>query len=175
MKPTRLIETRIPLTHGHRRLAALDAVDATWDDGPAAGRWIADRLGPFGPIIGHAAPLGYPAYAVVPLPWSDDAGDDDAPLSAVEALLDILDPYGRRLRSWRTTMPAPIASAAPQNVGRSALRLLPWAKRSSRGASPMPGIDRRGRTAKSRSRRRAGSQTSQRADEAKHRRMSGCP
>jgi len=50
----------------------LVAVDAAWDDGPDAGRWIADRLGPFGPSVGHAVPLGYPAYAVVPIP--PDAG-----------------------------------------------------------------------------------------------------
>ena len=36
----------------------LVAVDAAWDDGPDAGRWIADRLGPFGPSVGHAVPLG---------------------------------------------------------------------------------------------------------------------
>jgi hypothetical protein len=44
------------------------AVDAAWDDGPDAGAWIADRLGPFGPSVGHAVPLGYEAYAVVPVP-----------------------------------------------------------------------------------------------------------
>src|SRR5918994_4713640 len=68
----------------------LVAVDAAWDDGPDAGRWIADRLGPFGPSVGHAVPLGYPAYAVVPIPADGDLEGDRGPLSAIEALIKVL-------------------------------------------------------------------------------------
>jgi hypothetical protein len=68
----------------------LVAVDATWDDGPHAGRWIADGLGPFGPSVSHAVPLGYPAYAVVPIPPDDDLQPDGRWLAAVERLLDVL-------------------------------------------------------------------------------------
>jgi hypothetical protein len=50
------------------------AVGAAWDDGPQAGTWIADRLGPFGPGVGHAMPIGYPAYAIVPIQWDDEGG-----------------------------------------------------------------------------------------------------
>ena len=71
----------------------LVAVDAAWDDGPDAGRWIADRLGPFGPSVGHAVPLGYPEYAVVPIPADEDAEGDRGPLSVIEALLDVLGPF----------------------------------------------------------------------------------
>jgi hypothetical protein len=70
----------------------LVAVDAAWDDEPDAGCWIADRLGPFGPSVGHAVPLGYPAYAVVPVPPEDDLQPDGGSLSAIEALLDVLGP-----------------------------------------------------------------------------------
>ena len=42
-------------------------IDVSWDDGPDAGRWIAERLAPFGPSLGHAVPLGYAAYALVPV------------------------------------------------------------------------------------------------------------
>lgn len=66
------------------------SVDATWDDGPDAGDWIADRLGPFGPSIGHAVPHGYEAYAVVPIPPDDDPGNDHGYLPTIEALLDVL-------------------------------------------------------------------------------------
>src|SRR3954466_9331184 len=59
----------------------LVAVDAGWDDRPDAGAWIADRLGPFGASVGHAVPLGYPAYAVVPIPPDHDRGC----LPAIEA------------------------------------------------------------------------------------------
>jgi hypothetical protein len=68
----------------------LVAVDAAWDDGPDAGSWIADRLGPFGPSVGHAVPLGYPAYAVVPISPDDDSDADRGCLPAIEALLDVL-------------------------------------------------------------------------------------
>jgi hypothetical protein len=69
----------------------LVAVDAAWDDGPAAGGWIADRLGPVGASVGHAVPLGYPAYAVVPIPSDGDLIDGGC-LSVIDALLDVLDP-----------------------------------------------------------------------------------
>jgi len=69
------------------------AVGAAWEDGPDAGGWIADRLGPFGPSVGHAVPLGYCAYAVVPIPWDADPEGDRGPLDAVAALLEILGPY----------------------------------------------------------------------------------
>jgi len=46
-------------------------------------------LGPFGPNVGHAVPLGYPAYAVVPIPADDDSG----PLAVIEALLVVLGPF----------------------------------------------------------------------------------
>jgi hypothetical protein len=72
----------------------LAAVDAAWDDGPGAGGWIADRLGPFGASVGHAVPRGYPAYAVMPVPPDEDpAGHPDAALCAIEALLDVLGPF----------------------------------------------------------------------------------
>jgi hypothetical protein len=70
----------------------LAAVGSAWDDGPEAGRWIADRLGPFGPSVGHAVPLGYPAYAVMHL--SEDALQAaDGCLAALERLLDVLEPF----------------------------------------------------------------------------------
>jgi hypothetical protein len=68
------------------------AVDASWDDGPDAGGWIADRLGPVGASVGHAVPLGYPAYAVVPIPSGGELLDSGW-LSVIEALLDLLDPF----------------------------------------------------------------------------------
>src|SRR4051794_22934037 len=71
----------------------LVAVDAAWDDGPAAGRWVAERLGPFGSSVGHAVPLGYAAYAVVPIQWDGDSAGDRGPLTAVVALLDVLGPF----------------------------------------------------------------------------------
>jgi hypothetical protein len=71
----------------------LVAVGARWEDGPAAGAWIADRLGPFGPSVSHAVPLGYPAYAIVPIPWDEDADEDLGPVTALDALLDVLEPF----------------------------------------------------------------------------------
>lgn len=46
--------------------AGLSAVRpaVTWDESPEAGAWIAERLAPFGPTVGHAVPLGYEAYVV---------------------------------------------------------------------------------------------------------------
>jgi hypothetical protein len=71
----------------------LAAVDAAWDDGPDAGRWIAERLGPFGPSVGHAVPLGYPAYAVVPVQFDDDAEPDPGYFAVIDAVLDLLGPF----------------------------------------------------------------------------------
>jgi hypothetical protein len=72
----------------------LTAVGARWDDGPEAGRWIVDRLAAFGPTVGRAVPLGYEAYAVVPVQWDQHEDDDDyGPLSVVELVLDALEPF----------------------------------------------------------------------------------
>jgi hypothetical protein len=71
----------------------LVAVGAAWDDGPAAGGWIADRLGPFGPSVGHAVALGYAAYGIVPIAWDEDAEEVLAPVIALDALLDVLGPF----------------------------------------------------------------------------------
>lgn len=69
------------------------AVNAVWDDGPDAGAWIADRLGPFGASVGHAVPLGYSAYAVVPIPADADSNADRGCFPAIDALLDVLGPF----------------------------------------------------------------------------------
>src|SRR4051812_30151094 len=66
------------------------AVGAAWDDGPKAGEWIVERLAPFSGAVGHAVPLGYPAYAVVPIPFEDELQPDYAPLIATDALVDLL-------------------------------------------------------------------------------------
>jgi hypothetical protein len=71
----------------------LVAAGAAWDDGPAAGGWIADRLGPFGAGVGHAVPLGYPAYAVVPIAPDADLQTDGGYLPVLEGLLDVLGPF----------------------------------------------------------------------------------
>ena len=73
----------------------LTAVGATWDEGPEAGRWIAERLGPFGPSLGHAVPLGYAAHAVAPIPFDGDAEDvaHVGPLAILDILLDLLGPF----------------------------------------------------------------------------------
>jgi hypothetical protein len=71
----------------------LVAVGAAWEDGPAAGGWIAGRLGPFGPSVGHSVPLGYPAYAVVPIAWDEEPGEVLAPVIALDAVLDVLEPF----------------------------------------------------------------------------------
>jgi hypothetical protein len=70
----------------------LAAVGAAWDDGPAAGEWIARRLGPFGPSVGHAVPHGYPAYAIVEIPWDAEAEVPD-PAVTFDALFDVLEPF----------------------------------------------------------------------------------
>ena len=70
------------------------AVDAAWDDGLKAGAWIGNRLGRFGPSVEHAVPLGYEAYAIVPIP--NDATPNTpttTPLAVLELLLDALGPY----------------------------------------------------------------------------------
>jgi hypothetical protein len=70
----------------------LAAVGATWDDGPAAGEWIAGRLGPFGPSVGHAVPHGYPVYAIVEIPGNAEV-DVPEPDVTFDALLDVLEPF----------------------------------------------------------------------------------
>jgi hypothetical protein len=71
----------------------LVAADATWDEGPEAGRWIAKRLGPVGETVGHAVPLGYPAYATVPLPREGDPQADLGWPPVLDALLDVLERF----------------------------------------------------------------------------------
>jgi hypothetical protein len=67
------------------------AAGAAWDDGPGAGSWIAERLGPFGGAVGHAVPLGYAGYAVVPIPFEDedDSQTDSAAVIVTGALASI--------------------------------------------------------------------------------------
>jgi hypothetical protein len=67
------------------------AVGARWVDGPRSGDWIAERLGPFGGTVGHAVPLGYPAYAIVPIPFEDASGY--VRLLVTDALVDVLRPF----------------------------------------------------------------------------------
>lgn len=71
----------------------LAAAGAAWDDGPQAGGWIANRLGPFGASVGHAVPLGYAAYAVAPLWPQDDSQAGRGGLPALEAVLDVLERF----------------------------------------------------------------------------------
>jgi hypothetical protein len=66
------------------------AAGAAWDGGPGAGDWIAERLAPFGPSIGHAVPVGYEAYAVVPMPIPLDDEDGDLHGQRVRTLLEAL-------------------------------------------------------------------------------------
>lgn len=69
----------------------LSVVGAAWDAGPAAGAWIAARLGPFGPTLGHAVPHGYDAYAVVPLrPHPEDPDVCEPADRALARVLDVL-------------------------------------------------------------------------------------
>lgn len=58
---------------------------AAWDAGPDAGAWVGARLAPFGASVGHAVPLGYPAYAVV-------TEREDGIDAALERVLDVLAP-----------------------------------------------------------------------------------
>lgn len=67
----------------------LDAAGAAWTDGPSAGGWIAPRLAPFGPSVGHAVPLGCEAYAVVPIVPHDD-GEPEETLGSLDPVLDVL-------------------------------------------------------------------------------------
>ncbi len=69
------------------------AAGAAWDDGPEAGRWIADRLAPFGASVGHAVPLGYAAYAVVPIPVIEGPETEPSALSVLDALLGVLERF----------------------------------------------------------------------------------
>ncbi|SFK14340.1 hypothetical protein [Cellulomonas sp. KH9] len=63
---------------------------ARWDDGPGAGEWIAPLLGELGASVGDAVPLGYEAYAVVPL-FPQGAEHDDEPVDGYVALARLLD------------------------------------------------------------------------------------
>jgi len=70
----------------------LAAAGATWDEGPTAGGWIAARLGPLGPTVGHAVPRDYDAYAIVEIPWSAEV-DVPSPALVYDALFDVLSPF----------------------------------------------------------------------------------
>jgi len=69
------------------------AVGAAWEDGPGAGNWIAERLMPFGGAVGHAVPLGYEAYAVVPIAFEDASETDYAALIVTDAVVEVLGPF----------------------------------------------------------------------------------
>ncbi len=69
------------------------AAGAGWDDGPDAGRWIADRLAPFGATVGHAVPCGYPAYVVVSVPPDEGSDTDLDVVTSLDAALDVLAPF----------------------------------------------------------------------------------
>jgi hypothetical protein len=69
------------------------AVGAAWEHGPGAGDWIAERLGPFGGAVGHAAPLGYEAYAVVPIAFEDESQTDSAAVIVTDAVVEVLGPF----------------------------------------------------------------------------------
>jgi hypothetical protein len=69
----------------------LRAVGAAWVDGPGAGDWVAARLARFGGVVGHAVPLGYAAYAIVPIPFDEESGSDA--LIITDALVDVLGPF----------------------------------------------------------------------------------
>jgi hypothetical protein len=64
------------------------AVGGAWDDNAGAGAWISDRLAPFGPSVGHAVPLGYTAYAIVPIPPGVE--DDDVHRRRVPTVIEAL-------------------------------------------------------------------------------------
>src|SRR4051794_6054369 len=70
----------------------LIAANAAWADGTDVGGWIADRLAPFGPSVEHATPLGYAAYAVVPI-VPDDDGEPFETLRSLGPVLDTLDAF----------------------------------------------------------------------------------
>lgn len=67
-----------------------------WEDGPEAGGWIADLLGPFGPTVAGAVPRGHPAHAIVPVPRPDDTQEDPGYVPTLEALIDVLAPFARQ-------------------------------------------------------------------------------
>lgn len=69
-----------------------------WEDGPQAGGWIADLLGPFGPTVADAVPLGHPAHAVVPVPVAlpDDPQEDSGYVPTIEALIRVLASFTRQ-------------------------------------------------------------------------------
>lgn len=70
----------------------LQDAGARWDDDASAGAWIAPRLAEFGQGVGHAVPLGYEAYAVVPL--DPDAEPQTVPdgWDVLARVLDVLAP-----------------------------------------------------------------------------------
>jgi hypothetical protein len=70
----------------------LAAAGAAWEEGPNAGEWIARRLGPFGPSVGHAVPNDYPAYAIVEIPWGAESDVPD-PALTFDALFDVLEAF----------------------------------------------------------------------------------
>lgn len=80
------VRPRLPGSVVGMTSGVLQEAGAVWDDGPAAGGWIAARLGEFGPSVGHAVPHGYEAYAVVPL-----GRDPEAPRDAWRVLGRVLD------------------------------------------------------------------------------------
>lgn len=63
-----------------------------WDDDAAAGKWIADRLGDFGPRVDGTVPRGYAAYACVPLPGDHATGASPA-VTQAETLARVLAPF----------------------------------------------------------------------------------
>jgi hypothetical protein len=69
-----------------------------WEDGPDAGGWIADLLGPFGPTVADAVPLGYPAHAIVPVPvpLPDDPQEHPGYVPTIEAVIRVLAPFTRQ-------------------------------------------------------------------------------
>jgi hypothetical protein len=75
------------------RSPQLAAAGAAWDDGPAAGLWIADRLGPWGPKVGSELPRGYEQHAIASIQGSHDVRAQDGGLGVLERLLDLLDPF----------------------------------------------------------------------------------
>jgi hypothetical protein len=68
------------------------AAGASWDSEPTAGEWIGPLLDVFGATLGHAVPVGYEAYAVVPIPWGDEMPErHDYPV--LEDLIEQLAPF----------------------------------------------------------------------------------
>ena len=72
----------------------LTACGAAWDEGSVVGRRIAERLGPFGPSVGHAVPRGYEAYAIVRIPevTENDPIERDPAAETLAAIVEALRP-----------------------------------------------------------------------------------